>query len=71
MLDTLLLASSAVLILYGIFKWITINHDYFKSRGIAALEPKFLVGNTIGLFLSRERLDEFLTGIYNKFPNEK
>lgn len=44
MLDNLLLPLGISLILYGIYKWITLNNDYFEKRGIQHMKPTFALG---------------------------
>lgn len=67
----LLVLSSLAVITYGIYKWATMNDDYFVKRNIAHLKPFFLVGNTGGLYMSRYRPNEFYLNLFNTFPKEK
>lgn len=71
MLGEIILLSGVGLILYALYKWIILNNDYFKKRGVKHLEPYFLFGNTFGFFTSRYTVAEFLSMIYDAFPNEK
>lgn len=71
MIDWLLLSISLALIAYGIYKWATLNNDYFAKRNIIHLKPYFLVGNTGGLFMKQYRPNEFFQKLYNTFPMEK
>lgn len=57
--------------LYVLYKWITLNNDYFAKRNLPHLEPVFLVGNLIGLFANRYSPMDFLISIYNRFPGAK
>lgn len=52
-------------------KWANQNRSYFADRKILYMKPRFLVGNTFGLFVKKYRPDEFMTNLYNRFPNEK
>lgn len=56
---------------YLVYAWITLNDDYFVKRNIPHLEPKFLVGNLIGLFANRYNPMDFFSSVYNKFPGAK
>lgn len=71
MLDLLLYAFVGGILLYAFHKWATVNEDYFAKRKMKYLDPKFLVGNTLGLFTLRYIPSEFLDSIYYRFPNEK
>ena len=53
------------------YKWATQNNRYFARRGVKFQKPHFLLGNTAGFFFKRYDYHEFLTRIYNAFPNEK
>lgn len=57
--------------LYAFYKWAIANQDYFSKRNIKHLKPKFLVGNTAGLFMKRFRAPTFYDSMYYEFPNEK
>lgn len=70
MLVELLLVIVIFLMTYAFHKWATINHDYFKQRGIKALKPCFLIGNTGTLFLKKQTPMDFCKEIYNTFPDE-
>lgn len=65
-----LLLTAIVLLTYAFYKWATVDNDYFAQRNIKFLKPKFLVGNTGGLFLNRFTAIEFSKNLYNAFPNE-
>ncbi|KAJ6647419.1 putative cytochrome P450 9f2, partial [Pseudolycoriella hygida] len=56
---------------YAFYKWATTNREYFSKRKLKHLEPRFLIGNTVGLFLKRYTPDEFFDYLYHRFPNEK
>lgn len=57
------------LILYALYKWVTLYHDYFEQRNLKYLNPKFF-GSTIGIFFNKYSAVEFAQRIYNAFPNE-
>lgn len=57
--------------LYVLYKWATLNNEYFVKREIPYLRPTFLVGNFVGLYMNRHNPMDFLISIYNKFPDAK
>lgn len=59
------------LIGYGVYKWGTLNSDYFAKRGLKFLKPYFLFGNMGGFFLGKYSVNEFVMTLYNNFPAEK
>lgn len=72
MIATLLLYGPiAAATLYVLYKWITLNNDYFAKRKIPHLEPTFLLGNLVGLFANRYDPMDFLISVYKKFPGAK
>lgn len=71
MIGGTLLAVGISLIIYGFYKWATLNHNYFKIRGIAHLKPNFIFGNTFGFFMRQYSLYDFIQKVYNAFPKEK
>lgn len=71
MIESLVLSIGLGLIAYGIYKWATLNDDYFVKRNLAHLKPSFLIGNTGGLFMKQHRPNEFFQNLYNAFPKEK
>lgn len=67
----LLLWCAITLILYGIYKYITLNNDYFQKLGIVHMKPTFLFGN-MGTFLFRKvTAYEFANEIHTTFPRQK
>lgn len=58
-------------LLYIFYKWATQNNEYFVKRKLKHLEPKFLIGNLLGLFFKRHRPAEFMDSLYYRFPTEK
>lgn len=71
MTDTFLLPISIGLIIYGIYKWITKNDEFFVKKNCVHLSPTFLLGNTGKFFLKQIRPNTFFQDLYNHFPNEK
>lgn len=64
-------AAGIALIIYGLYKWATLNSDYFAKRGIVHLSPNFVFGNTFGFFLRTCSVYDLTQQIYNAFPKEK
>lgn len=71
MFDNLLLPLGISLILYGIYKWITLNNDYFEKRGIQHMKPTFALGNTGAFFMRQYRSSDFMQNLYRQFPDKK
>lgn len=71
MLEHILLLIGLFLIGYGIFKWATINNNYFAERNLPQLKPSFLVGNTGAFFFKKYDAFEFIKTLYSSYPNEK
>lgn len=66
-----LLWSVIAVVLYGIYKFITLNNDFFRKRGIAHMKPTFFLGN-MGPFLFRLQTPyEFANAMYTAFPRQK
>lgn len=59
------------ILFYIFYKWATVNNDYFAKRHMKYLEPRFLVGNTLGLLTLQYIPLDFFDSIYYRFPNEK
>lgn len=70
MLDVLLLIAAISLLAVAFYKWATLNNDYFAKRNLKYMKPKFLVGNTGGLFFSRYTATEFYQKLYQAFPDD-
>lgn len=71
MLGEFVILGGICLTLYGFYKWVVKNNDFFEKRGIKYLSPYFLFGNTFGVFTTRNNDTEFLSQVYNTFPDEK
>lgn len=59
------------MLFYVIYKWATVNKEYFAKRQLKHLKPHFLFGNTTGLFLKRYTPADFIDTIYYRYPREK
>lgn len=70
MFDGWQLVVAFALIVYTFYKWATINNNIFKKQNIKFIKPKFLFGNTGGLFSNQYTAIEFAQKLYNSFPNE-
>lgn len=70
MLGELLLFAAISLISYAFYKWATLNNDFFEKRNVKYSKPKFLVGNTAGLFLNKYTATSFAQKTYKEFPDE-
>lgn len=60
-----------VTVCYTFYKWATINNEYFTKRNLKHIKPRFLFGNTIGLFTNRYTPADYTNSIYVRFPKEK
>lgn len=70
MLGEALLFAALSLIAFAFYKWATLNNDYFEKRNLKYMKPKFLVGNTGGLFLNKYTATGFAQKLYQAFPDE-
>lgn len=70
MLEGLLICVAIALVLYAFYKWATINNDFFEKHNLKSLKPKFLFGNTGGVFFNQYSGAEFCDMMYDAFPNE-
>lgn len=66
-----LCAFVGVIIFYIFCKWANENKMYFAQRNIKFLQPRFLFGNTAGLYLRRYAPTNFFDSLYYRFPKEK
>lgn len=74
MIDTILLFNYLVIFIIiarMIYRWATKNNDYFIKRGIPALKPTLIFGNSAEFFTKQIDLIDFVKKLYNDFPNEK
>lgn len=69
--ELLVYAPVTAVTLYVLYKWITLNDDYFVKRNLPHLKPKFLIGNMFGFFTNRYNPMEFLISVYTEFPGAK
>lgn len=70
MLGELLFVAATSLFALAFYIWATLNNDYFLKRNLKFLKPKFLVGNTGGLFLNKYTATGFAQKLYQAFPDE-
>lgn len=70
MLDVLLLIAALSLLAVAFYKWATLNNNYFVERNLKHMKPKFLVGNTGGMFLNQYSAIAFTQKLYQAFPEE-
>lgn len=70
MIDGTLLLAAICLASYAFYKWATSNNDFFEKRNVEFMKPRFLFGNTGGLFFNKYDATEFADKIYKAFPNE-
>lgn len=56
-------------IAFALYKWATVNNDYFKRRDVKSMKPKLLLGNSDFMFRKMSRV-EVANNFYNEFPNE-
>jgi hypothetical protein len=58
---------------YLFYKWMTANYDYFEKRGVAFIEPVFLVGTKYNLLFSKMSLPDLVEKWYSdsRVRNEK
>lgn len=70
MFDNIFLWLAITLIPYGIYKWLTANHDYFVKQGVPHLKPR-LFGHTLGFMFRKYGTYDFMQKLYDSFPNEK
>lgn len=59
------------LIVYAFYKWATLNDNYWAEKNVKFLKPYFLVGNTGGFWTNRYNIYDYISMLYNSFPNEK
>lgn len=58
-------------VVFLVYKWATQNDQYFVKRGVPALKPSFLFGNSADFFTKKIDLIEFVKKLYNDYPCEK
>lgn len=63
--------ASVIILFYLMYKWASQNHDYFIKRGVPALKPSLIFGNSTEFFTKKIELIDFVKKLYNDFPNEK
>lgn len=58
-------------VVFLVYKWATQNDEYFVKRGVLALRPTLIFGNSADFFTKKIDLIEFVKKLYDDFPNEK
>lgn len=58
-------------IIYLTYKWATQNNKYFVQRGVPALKPTLIFGNSADFFMKKIDLIELVKRLYNDFPDKK
>lgn len=53
------------------YRWAAQNDGYFIKRGIPALKPKLIFGNSADFFTKKVDLIDFVKKLYNDFPDKK
>ena len=71
MIGGILLTLSVGLIGYSVYKWVTINNDYFAKRGLTYLKPMFFVGNVGQFFFTSVNMVQWSLDVYLKHPKDK
>lgn len=58
-------------ILFGIYKFLTKNDDFFKRRGVKNDKPVLFVGNMLDFLIGRVNAMNIFQNACDKFSNEK
>lgn len=64
-------AVTTLAMIFVIFKWATQNSEYFVQRGVPALRPALLFGNSADFFTKKIDLIDFVKKLYHDFPDKK
>lgn len=59
------------IVLYLLYKWASLNHDYFEKQGIAFEKPFLLIGSEFFFFYKKHTLGLSMIENYNKYRNER
>lgn len=70
-LSIILILTAIAAFAYALYSWATQNNNYFKLSGLPALPPTLFFGNTGAFFFKKVELIEFITNLYNAFPDDK
>lgn len=62
---------TALLAIHAFYKWATQDNKYFLQRGVPALRPALIFGNSADFFTKKIDLIDFVKKLYNDFPDEK
>jgi cytochrome P450 family 9 len=66
-----LLWTAIGLFVYAFYKWATANNDYFIKKGLKFAKPYFLLGSSTTFVTQHLSMPEYVSQLYNEFPNEK
>lgn len=64
-------AVASMTIVLLVYKWATQNDEYFVQRGVPALRPTLIFGNSADFFTKKIDLIEFVKKLYDDFPDKK
>lgn len=71
MIESIIVGIVVALLVHGIYKWMTLNNNFFEKQGIPHLTSFLCFGNTIGFFVRKYNPYQFSDMLYRKFSNEK
>lgn len=60
-----------LILIFGLYKYLTRNHLFFQRQQVAFVKPKILFGNLLELFTGRENGISVFQKVYDKFSNER
>jgi cytochrome P450 family 6 len=61
---------ACVTILYLFYYYLTVNFDYWTSRGVIGPKPIPFFGNVIDYMLGKKCMGDFYRDIYERYPNQ-
>ena len=60
-----------VVTLASLYYYLTLQHDYFKIRGVKYVKPLPLFGNMLPTVLRQKNFADIFVDIYTAYPSEK
>lgn len=66
-----LVLCAVVTILFLVYKWLTVNHDYFTKLDLPFAKPTILFGSWSDIILCKKPIPEVINELYKEFPNDK
>lgn len=60
-----------LIVVLGLYKFLTKNNDFFKKRGVKFIKPIPLFGSTLDLLSGKEDGVSVMLSFCRKFPEEK